>query len=73
MGFGWKMCRIVEEDKCQAALITTRRTIGQYIYRLMSNNPQLTWNELKNYLGEYYEVLFNPNAWLIELTNIEQG
>ena len=39
---------VVEEEKCQAALLTTRGTVGQYIYRLMSNNPQLTWNELKN-------------------------
>ena len=64
---------VAEEDKCQAALLTTRGTVGQYIYRLMSNNPQLTWNELKNSLGEYYGLVYNPNARLVELANIKQG
>ena len=63
----------VAEDKCQVALLTTRGTVRQYIYRLMSNNPQPTWNELKKSLGEYYGLVSNPNAWLVELVNIKQG
>ena len=39
----------------------------------MSNNPQLTWNEFKNSLGEYYGLFSNPNARLVELVNIKQG
>ena len=41
----------VAEDKCQAALLTTRGTVGQCIYKLMSNNQQPTWNELKKFFG----------------------
>ena len=39
----------------------------------MPNNPQLTWNEFKNSLGEYYGLVSNPNARLVELANIKQG
>ena len=28
---------------------------------------------LKNSLGEYYRLVSNPNAWLVELANIKQG
>ena len=50
----FRIVHVAEENKCQAAFLTTRGTVGQYIYRLISNNPQLTWDELKNSLGEYY-------------------
>ena len=69
----FRVVRVAEEDKCQMALLTARGTVGQYIYRLMSNNPQLTWNELKNSLGEYYGLVSNPNVRLVELANIKQG
>ena len=69
----FRVVHVAEEDKCLAALLTTRGTVGQYIYRLMSNNPQLTWNEFRNSLGEYYGLVSNPSARLVELANIKQG
>ena len=64
---------MAKEDKCRAALLTTRGTVGQYIHRSMSNKPHLTWDELKILLGEYYGVVNNPNAWLVELAKMRQG
>ena len=69
----FRVVYMAEEDKCQAALLTTRGTVGQYIYKLMFNNRQLTWNELKNSLGEYYGLVSNPNARLVKLANIKLG
>lgn len=69
----FKVVHVVEEEKCQAALLTTRGTVGQYLHRLISNNPQITWNELKNSIKEYYGFISNPEARLVELVNIKQG
>ena len=67
------VARVAEEDKCQVALFTTSGTVRQYIYRLMTNNPRLTWDDLKVSFGEYYGVVPNPNARLVELAKIRQG
>ena len=67
------MARVAEEDKCQAALLTTSGTVGQYVHRLLTNNPRLTWDDLKVSLEEYYGVVPNPNALLAELAKIRQG
>ena len=67
------VARVAEEDKYQAALLTTSGTVGQYIHRLLTNNPCLTWDDLKVSLGEYYRAVPNPNAWLAELAKIRQG
>ena len=56
------VAHVAEEDKCQAALLTTSGTVGQYIHRLLTNNPRLTWDDLKVSLEEYYGVVPNPNA-----------
>jgi len=69
----FQVVRVAEEDKCQAALLTTGGAVGQYIYRLVNNNSQMTWNELKHSLGEYYGVVSDPNGRLVELANIKQG
>ena len=60
---------VAEEDKCQVALLTTSGTVGQYIYRLMSNKPQLTWNEFKKFFGRVLQVSFQPQcsaSWVSE-------
>ena len=62
--------REAEEDKYQAVPLTT---VGQYIHRLMTNNPRLTLDDLNVSLGEYYGVVPNPNAQLAELAKIGQG
>ena len=67
------VARVAEEDKCQAALLTTSGTVGQYVHRLLTNNPHLTWDDLKVSLEEYYGVVPNPNARLAELAKIRQG
>ena len=67
------VARVAEEDKRQAALRTTCDTVGQYIHRLLTNNPRQTWDDLKVSLGEYYGVVPNPNARLAELGKIRQG
>ena len=67
------VARVAEEDKCQAALLTTSGTVGQCVYRLLTNNPRLTWDDLKVSLEEYYGVVPNPNARLAELAKIRQG
>ena len=67
------VARVAEEDKCQAALLTTSGTVGQYVHRLLTNNPRLTWDDLKVSLEEYYGVVPNPNARLAELAKIRQG
>ena len=67
------MARAAEEDKCQAALLTTSGTVGLYLHWLMTNYPRLTWDDLKVSLGEYYGMVSNPNARLSELAKIRQG
>jgi len=69
----FQVVRVAEEDKCQAALLTTGGAVSQYIYRLINTNSQLRWNELKHSLGEYYGVVSDPTARLVELANIKQG
>lgn len=71
-----KYFRIVgagDEEKCQAALLTTRGQVGLFINGLMANNEGLTWLELKRGLEDYFGIVANPNKNLIELANIRQG
>ena len=68
-----KYFHVAQEDKCQAALLTTSGTVGQYVHRLLTNKPRLTWDDLKVSLEENYGVVPNPNARLAELAKIRQG
>lgn len=48
-------------------------TVGQYVNTLMSNNPRLMWDELKRLLEDYYGVVSNANACILELANVKRG
>ena len=66
-------CTVSKEDERQAAFLTTEGAVRQFAFRLISNNTQLTWDELRVALEEYYEEVTDPNARIVELVNIKQG
>ena len=69
----FSVVRVAEEDKCQAALLTTSGRVGQFVFRVLTESPQLTWDRLKVTLGEYYEIDSNPQGHFVELANIKQS
>ena len=56
--------RVSDEDKCLVALLT-RGAIRRFVFRLTSNNGQLTWDELRVALKEYYRDVTNPDAPIV--------
>lgn len=58
--------------KCQLALITTAGQVGDYISRIISADPGLTWNDLKTKIGEFCKQIRNPQEAFLELANIRQ-
>lgn len=64
--------QVADEDKCQAALLTTGGKVGQYVFRLVSETPHLTWNALRDTLRAYYGIDSNPQVQFTELANIKQ-
>lgn len=67
------VARVANEDRCQAALLTTGGAVGQYVFRLLSNAPQLTWNALIEALEQYYGIDSNPQGHFVDLANVRQG
>ena len=61
-----------EQEKCQAALLTTKGPIGSYVHRLVSRNSEISWQEIKTALGEYCEEVVDPHSIFLELANIRQ-
>ena len=58
--------QVLKKNKCQSALLATGGAVGQFVFRLTSNNVQLTWDELRVALEEYY-------GKVSEFANIKQG
>ena len=61
-----------EQEKCQAAHLTTKGSVGSLIQRLITNNAQLTWEDLKHRLRMHYGLERNPHQHLVELARVQQ-
>ena len=77
---GWRRCRSISMWRAWRRKINARRRSSQLVVLLdstyidyLTNNPRLTWDDLKVSLEEYYGVVSNPNARLAELAKIRQG
>ena len=60
------------DNKWLADLLTTGGSAGQFVFSLISNNAQITWDELRVTLKEYYEQVSDPNTRIVKLANIKQ-
>ena len=61
-----------EQEKCRAALLTTKGSVGSLIQRLITNNAQLASEDLKHRLREHYGLERNPHQYLVELDRVQQ-
>jgi len=62
-----------EEEKSQATLLTTGGEVGRYIQGVIWENQNVSWEDLKYLLGEYYGINSNPHEFFLQLVGAQQG
>ena len=64
---------VEENRKRNLALITTAGQVGDYVNKIITADPLITWEDLKIKLGEFCKQVRNPKEMFHKLTSIRQG
>ena len=61
-----------EIDKCKVAIITTGGELGNFVYKIIEGNKDITWLGLKQVIREYIGITHYAHYYLRQLVNIKQ-